>query len=76
MPISLQSAGTETKQKKVHGPIPKYGESARINDTFKHNYYCCSSFIFKRDLVYVFNIILIVDWRKLWKINKGMLIKK
>jgi len=24
MSISLQSAGTETKQKKVQGPIPKY----------------------------------------------------
>jgi len=38
MPISLQSAGTETKQKKVQGPIPKYGESAGTNDTFKPKY--------------------------------------
>jgi hypothetical protein len=33
--ILLQSAGTETKQKKVQGPMPKYGETAETNDTFK-----------------------------------------
>ena len=39
MPIFLQSAETETKQKKVQGPIPKYGESAWTNDTFKPSNY-------------------------------------
>jgi len=39
MPSFLQSARTETKQKKVQGPIPKYGESAWTNDTFKPSNY-------------------------------------
>jgi len=31
---------------------------------------------FNRDLVYIFNIVFIVDRRKRCKINKGMLVKK
>ena len=30
---------------------------------------------FKRELVYVFNVIFNVDWRKRYKINRGMLVK-
>jgi len=29
----------------------------------------------ERELVYVFNVIFNVDWRKRYKINKGMLVK-
>lgn len=35
MTIFLQSAGTNVKQKKVQGPMPKSVESARTNYTFK-----------------------------------------
>jgi hypothetical protein len=35
IPIFLQSTGTNAKQKKVQGPMPKSDESAGINDTFK-----------------------------------------
>jgi len=35
IPIFLQSAGTNAKQKKVQGLMSKSDESARINDTFK-----------------------------------------
>jgi hypothetical protein len=35
IPIFLQSAGTNAKQKKVQGPMPKSDESAGTNDTFK-----------------------------------------
>jgi hypothetical protein len=38
IPIFLQSAGTNAKQKKVQGPMPKSDESVGTNDTFKPNY--------------------------------------
>jgi len=31
---------------------------------------------FKREIIDVFNMIFNVDWRKIYKINKGMLVKK
>lgn len=36
----LQIAETEAKKKKLQGPKPKNGESARTNDTFKPIFYC------------------------------------
>jgi len=30
---------------------------------------------FKIELVYVFNVIFNIDWRKRYKINRGMLVK-
>jgi hypothetical protein len=39
IPIFLQSVGTNSKQKKVQGPMPKSDESAGSNDTFKPNLY-------------------------------------
>jgi len=30
----------------------------------------------ERELVYVFNIIFIVDWKKICKIIRGMVVKK
>ncbi|AES99127.1 hypothetical protein MtrunA17_Chr5g0433791 [Medicago truncatula] len=35
IPIFLQSAGTNAKQKKVQRPMPKFDKSAGTNDTFK-----------------------------------------
>lgn len=34
-PKVLESAGTNTKQKKAQGPMPKLGESAGTKHTFK-----------------------------------------
>jgi len=42
-PKVLQSAGTNAKQKKAHGPMPKLSESAETKHTFKPlvNKLCC-----------------------------------
>jgi len=39
IPIFLQSAGTNAKQKKVQGPMPKSDKNARTNNTFKRIMY-------------------------------------
>ncbi|AET00090.1 hypothetical protein MTR_5g088210 [Medicago truncatula] len=39
IPIFLQSAGTNSKQKKVYGPMPKSDESARTKGIFKPSFY-------------------------------------
>ena len=43
---------------------------------FVCNYYCFYKFVlYERGLVYVFNVVFNDDWRKRYKINRGMLVK-
>jgi len=52
MPKVFQSAGTNAKQKKVQGLIPKLGKNTGTKHTFKptFNYFCWEKNMYNKDI--------------------------